>query len=197
MRLVYGCRCSRWDAYTVQPSTRGRTDQQTLDWRYYLIPCLHSSSSKRIIIASLDRARISVIMRELDREHTDRDHATHWSWSCMSMTLMPRIKQETHLRRCTKPNIDRLEKASHFWALDARHASAASVQMQKSRKPLYRRAKIQNTDIYVRRSNNVLNFYAHCSRYVCCSNTIILLLNTICGVTYMDYKYIFPKKKFF
>ena len=47
-------------------------------------------------------------------------------------TLKPRNKQETLLRRCTKPNTDGLAKESHFRAAYARYASASLVEMQKS-----------------------------------------------------------------
>ena len=47
-------------------------------------------------------------------------------------TLIPRGKQETLVRRCSKPNTDGLAKESHFRAADARYASASLVEM-----PLY------------------------------------------------------------
>ena len=47
-------------------------------------------------------------------------------------TPIPRDKQETLVRRCTKPNTDGFAKESHFRAANARYASAAQAEMQKS-----------------------------------------------------------------
>ena len=50
---------------------------------------------------------------------------TYWN------TLIPGGKQETLVRRCTKPNTGGLAKESHFRATDARYASASLVEMKK------------------------------------------------------------------
>ena len=89
-------------------------------WMEILFNISHSSSSKRI--ASLDRAWVSFITRELYHQ------AVLLMASCNTL-IIPRGKQEMLVRRSTKPNIDGLAKAYNFRAVDARYASAALVNL--------------------------------------------------------------------